>query len=117
MVAGFLHSAQLSAQNPGKSRAQFFYMWDDEALYIGLRCLDKVQANSAPLERTYDGDAVEFYLDTRPGDSLRGKDWTTGAIHFYYSPSKGPRSSRVGPFGEDCDQQRRTKGVEVAASE
>ena len=29
--------------------AQFFYMWDDEALYIGLRCLDQKQANPAPL--------------------------------------------------------------------
>jgi hypothetical protein len=69
--------------------AQFFYMWDDEALYIGLRCLDLKQANPAALPATYDGDAVEFYLDTRPGDALRGKDWTTGAIHFYFSPFQG----------------------------
>src|SRR5215218_8778449 len=56
--------------------AQFFYMWDDEAFYIGLRCLDKMQANPGALPATYNGDAVEFYLDTRAGDSLRGKDWT-----------------------------------------
>src|SRR4051794_26239958 len=29
--------------------SQFYYMWDDEALYLGLRCLDKNQANPAPL--------------------------------------------------------------------
>lgn len=104
-------------KTPENRAAQFFYMWDDEALYIGLRCLDKVQANSSPLERTYDGDAVEFYLDTRPGDSLRGKDWTTGAIHFYYSPFQGaevqPRwAVRQGIATSNVE----LKGVEVAAS-
>ncbi|MGE3819392.1 MAG: sugar-binding protein [Isosphaeraceae bacterium] len=65
--------------------AQFFYLWDEEALYVGLRCLDQKQANPAPLAGSFNGDAVEFYLDTRPGDALRGKDWTEGAIHFYYT--------------------------------
>jgi hypothetical protein len=69
--------------------AQFFYMWDDEALYIGLRCLDLRQANLAALAQTYDGDAVEFYLDTRPGAELRGKDWTTGAVHLFFSAFEG----------------------------
>ena len=69
--------------------AQFFYLWDDEAFYIGLRCLDRKQANPAPLPATFNGDAVEFYLDTRAGDNLRGKDWTLGAIHFFYSPFQG----------------------------
>src|SRR5258708_357676 len=64
-------------------------MGDDEALYIGLRCLDEKQANPAALPATYNGDAVEFYLDTRSGDALRGKDWTTGAIHLYFSAFQG----------------------------
>jgi hypothetical protein len=69
--------------------AQFYFMWDDEALYIGLRCLDLRQANLAALAQTYDGDAVEFYLDARPGAELRSKDWTTGAIHLYFSAFEG----------------------------
>jgi len=31
--------------------AQFFYMWDDEAFYAGLRTLDEKQANPAPDDR------------------------------------------------------------------
>jgi hypothetical protein len=73
----------------GDRAAQFFYMWDDEAFYIGLRCLDTKQANPGALAATYDGDAVEFYFDTRSGGALRGKDWTDGAIHFFFSPFQG----------------------------
>jgi len=68
---------------------QFFYLWDEDAFYIGLRCLDKKTFNGAPLDATYNGDAVEFYLDTRQGDTLRAKDWSTGAIHFFFSPFQG----------------------------
>src|SRR4051812_20018353 len=71
---------------PLERASQFFYMWDDEAFYIGLRCLDTKQANPAALAGSFNGDAVEFYLDTRSGDALRSKDWTKGAIHFYYTP-------------------------------
>lgn len=97
--------------------AQFFYMWDDDAFYIGLRGLDKKQANIAPLASTYDGDAVEFYLDTRPGGALKGKDWTAGAIHFFFSPFEGrevkPRwVIRRGIATSDTV----LKGVEIGAS-
>jgi len=66
--------------------AQFFYMWDADALYIGLRALDSHRANPGKEGAVYDGDAVEFYLDTRSGDALRGKDWSDGAVHLFYSP-------------------------------
>jgi Carbohydrate family 9 binding domain-like len=66
--------------------AQFFYQWDDDALYIGLRCLDTKRANPGEKGAVYNGDAVEFYLDTRSGESLRSKDWTEGAVHLFYSP-------------------------------
>ena len=90
--------------------AQFFYMWDDEALYIGLRCLDLKQANHAALASTYDGDAVEFYLDTRPGAELRDKDWTTGAIHLFFSAVRGRRrQAAVGDAAGDRDEQDRAR--------
>jgi hypothetical protein len=69
--------------------AQFFYLWDNEALYIGLRALDQHRANVGDKNAVWNGDAVEFYLDTRPGAALRGKDWTPGAIHLFYSPFEG----------------------------
>ena len=69
--------------------AQFFYLWDDRALYIGLRCLDTRRADPGQGGAVFDGDAVEFYLDTRSGDALRGKDWTPGAVHLFYSPFEG----------------------------
>src|SRR5687768_5562455 len=36
--------------------AQFFYMWGDEAFYVGLRTLDTKQANHAPDDRLWEGD-------------------------------------------------------------
>jgi len=69
--------------------AQFFYLWDEEALYIGLRTLDTKTANPGGPRSIQDGDAVEFYLDTRPRPAFRGKDWTTGAIHLFYSGFDG----------------------------
>jgi hypothetical protein len=97
--------------------AQFFYLWDDEAFYVGLRCLDEKQANPAPLAATYNGDAVEFYFDARPGEALRGKDWTPGAIHLFYSPFQGdelkPRwVMRAGIATSDT----KLEGVQVAAT-
>ncbi|MHC5536937.1 sugar-binding protein [Singulisphaera rosea] len=97
--------------------AQFFYMWDDEAFYIGLRCLDAKQANPAPLASTYDGDAVEFYLDTRAGDALKGKDWSKGAIHFFFSPFQGEAlKPRWVIRGGIATSDTILTGVEIAAT-
>jgi hypothetical protein len=85
----FCTPVQYNHRDVENRAAQFYYMWDDEALFIALRCLDERQANLAPLASTQDGDAVEFYLDTRPGDALRSKDWTTGAIHLFFSAFQG----------------------------
>jgi hypothetical protein len=85
----FCTPVQYNHRDVENRAAQFLYMWDDEALYVGLRCLDLKQANHAALAQTYDGDAVEFYIDARPGAELRGKDWTTGAIHLFFSAFQG----------------------------
>ena len=97
--------------------AQFFYLWDDEAFYIGLRALDQKPANAGGMGSLYDGDAVEFYFDSRSGDGLRGKDWSTGAIHFYFTAFEGgkvqPRwAMRRGIATSDLA----LKGVEIAAT-
>jgi len=70
--------------------AQFFYMWDDEAFYAGLRTLDQKRANPAPDDRLWEGDAVEWYFDTRRGENFRSNQWTNdGSVHCYWTGLKG----------------------------
>lgn len=69
--------------------AQFFYMWDEEAFYAGLRTLDEKQANQAPDNRLWEGDAVEWYFDARRGDNFRNKAWEPGSVHCYWTGYKG----------------------------
>lgn len=65
--------------------AQFFYMWDDEAFYAGLRTLDQKRANHATDDRLWEGDGVEWYFDTRRGDDFRSTKWTNdGSVHCYW---------------------------------
>lgn len=68
--------------------AQFFYMWDDKAFYAGLRTLDQKQANLAPDDRLWEGDAVEWYFDTRRDKNFRSRDWGPGAVHMYWTGYK-----------------------------
>ncbi len=69
--------------------AQFFYMWDDEAFYAGLRTLDTKPANRAPNDRLWEGDGVEWYFDTRRGEDFRSRQWTSGAVHCYWTGLEG----------------------------
>jgi hypothetical protein len=103
--------------NLAERAAQFFYLWDDQALYIGLRALDQHRANVSRLEVISDGDAVELYLDTRQGPALRGKDWSKGAIHLFFTPFEGTNLTprwvvRQGIATSDVKLQ----GVEIAAT-
>jgi hypothetical protein len=71
--------------------AQFFYMWDEEAFYAGLRTLDTKQHNQAPDDRLWEGDAVEWYFDARRGSEFRSQAWPTdpvGAVHCYWTGYK-----------------------------
>ncbi len=109
-----VHHAHGNLANRG---AQFFYLWDDEAFYIGLRALDQKPATPGNLGSLWNGDSVEFYFDARSGDALRGKDWSTGAIHLYYTAFEGARvqprwAMRQGIATSDAQ----LKGVEIAGS-
>ena len=64
--------------------AQFAYLWDDEAFYACLRTLDSKPANLAPDDRLWEGDGVEWYFDTRRGESFRSREWGPGAVHCYW---------------------------------
>ncbi|HVR74346.1 MAG TPA: sugar-binding protein [Planctomycetota bacterium] len=68
--------------------SQFFYMWDADAFYAGLRTLDEKQANIAPDDRLWEGDAVEWYFDTRRDAGFRGQSWGPGAVHCYWTGYK-----------------------------
>jgi hypothetical protein len=46
---------------------QLLFLWDEQNLYVGLRCLDRQPAHIGPDNQIWNGDAVEFYLDTRRG--------------------------------------------------
>jgi hypothetical protein len=65
---------------------QFLYLWDDENLYIGQRCLDKKMGHVAPDNQLWNGDAVEFYLDTRRGDKLGAAAFGPGTLHMFVTP-------------------------------
>ena len=63
---------------------EFLYLWDDENLYVGLRCLDQHPAHFG--SAIWDGDAVEFYLDTRRGDQLGAQQFAAGSLHMFWTP-------------------------------
>jgi Carbohydrate family 9 binding domain-like len=96
---------------------EIFYLWDEEALYIGLRALDQKPANPGNLGSLWNGDSVEFYFDARAGDGLRGKDWSTGAVHLFFTAFEGnklaPRWSVRQGIATSGIQ---LKGVEIAGS-
>lgn len=103
-------------KDPANRAGQFFYLWDDQALYIGLRALDTKRANPGVVGSLFNGDAVEFYLDTRGEPEFRGKDWSPGAIHLHITAftkdQVAPRwSVRRGIATSDVILQ----GVEMAA--
>ncbi|MBI2806653.1 MAG: hypothetical protein HYX68_16855 [Planctomycetes bacterium] len=64
---------------------QFLYLWDEKSLYIGLKCLDQKPAHVGKDSELYNGDAVEFYLDTRRGDKLGDAPFGPGTLHMFYT--------------------------------
>jgi hypothetical protein len=68
---------------------QFLFLWDDDSLYIGQRCLDRHMAHVGPDTQLWNGDAVEFYLDTRRGEQLGAKEFGPGTLHMFYTPFTG----------------------------
>ena len=95
--------------------AQFYYMWDDEAFYAGLRTLDQAQANPAPDDRLWEGDAVEWYFDTRRDDNFRGHDWGPGAVHMYWTGYENAELTPRWCLRPDMLDAISGAGVEVAA--
>src|SRR5262249_22466202 len=55
----------------------------------GLRCLDRKPGHAGPDAALWNGDAVEFYLDTRRGDGLGARDFGPGTLHMFWTPFTG----------------------------
>jgi hypothetical protein len=90
-------------------------MWDDEAFYAGLRTLDQKQANPAPDDKLWGGDAVEWYFDTRRGEDFRSQSWGPGAVHMYWTGYEGAELQPRWCLRPDMLQAIPGTGVEVAA--
>ena len=99
--------------------AQFFYMWDDEAFYAGLRALDTKPANQADDAHLWEGDAVEWYFDTRQNGNFRSIEWdkspNCGAAHCYWTGLKGTNVQGRFCLRPGFLEVLPKKGIEVAA--
>lgn len=69
--------------------AEVLWLWDDDNLYVGLRCLDRKPAHVGADNQVWNGDAVEFYLDTRRGERLGAREFGPGTLHLFYTPFTG----------------------------
>jgi hypothetical protein len=69
--------------------AHVLFLWDDDNLYIGVRCLDQKPNHTGPENQIWNGDAVEFYLDTRRGATFGGADYRPGTLHMFWTPFTG----------------------------
>jgi hypothetical protein len=94
----------------------FLFLWDDEALYVGLKCLDQKPAHVAPDNQLYDGDAVEFYLDTRRGKDLGAARFGPGTLHMFWTAFTGTEvKPRLGVRDLPAFKGLKLKGARVAA--
>jgi hypothetical protein len=96
---------------------QFLYLWDEKNLYIGLRCLDQKAAHVGPDNQIWNGDAVEFYLDTRRGEKLGGPAFGPGTLHMFYTPfTKTEVKPRLAVRDLPAFKDFKLQGAEVAAA-
>lgn len=93
-----------------------YYLWDSEALYIGVRALDQNPTHISPDAALYDGDAIEFYFDARQGEDLGKQDWAEGTLHAFFTAVTG---NKIQPRFHVRDlpafKNLALKGVELAA--
>ena len=95
---------------------QFLYLWDEKNLYVGLRCLDRKPAHVGRDDQIWNGDAVEFYLDTRRGDKLGAAQFGPGTLHCFYTPFTGTEiKPRIGVRDLPAFKGLKLQGAEVAA--
>lgn len=96
---------------------QFLYLWDEKNLYIGLRCLDQKPAHVGTDNQIWNGDAVEFYLDTRQGEKLGAAAFGPGTLHCFYTAfTQTELKSRIQVRDLPAFKEFKLQGAEVAAA-
>jgi len=94
---------------------QFLFLWDEHNLYVGLRGLDQKPAHVGTDNQIWNGDAVEFYLDTRRGDKLGAKEFGPGTLHSFYTPfTKTEIKPRIQVRDLPAFKDFKLQGAEVA---
>lgn len=111
----FVTPVHIGHPNFGNRGGQFLFLWDERNLYIGLRCLDQHPAHVGPDNQIWNGDAVEFYLDTRRGDKLGAKEFGPGTLHCFYTPfTKSEIKPRIQVRDMPAFKGFKLQGAEVA---
>ena len=96
---------------------QFLYLWDDQNLYIGLRCLDQHLAHVGSNDQIWNGDAVEFYLDTRRKEQLGAAAYGPGTLHMFWTAiTKNELKPRLAVRDVPAFKNFKLQGAEVAAN-
>jgi hypothetical protein len=118
----FALRSSISIQDQNNRPAQFFYLWDNEAFYVGLRTLD--EKIFSPVDPLWEGDAVEWYFDTRRDSTFRDQKWGKGAVHCFWTAMKkaelNPRFclrpgylDAIAKTGVEVSARRWERGLEV----
>lgn len=93
---------------------QIFYLWDDEAIYVGVRTLD--QSPFTPETKTFwEGDAIEWYLDVRRGKNFLFDEWQPGSVHCFFSGVTGTRIATRFALRPGREEAIPQTGVETAS--
>src|SRR5436305_9966443 len=88
-AGAFVASVHVGHPDFANRGAQFLLMWDEQNLYVGLRCLDRTPAHVMPDNQLWNGDAVEFYLDARTGKKLGAREFGPGTLHLFFTGFTG----------------------------
>ncbi|HZU34411.1 MAG TPA: sugar-binding protein [Gemmataceae bacterium] len=96
---------------------EVLFLWDEKNLYIGLRCLDQHPAHFGAKNQIWNGDGVEFYLDTRQGPQLGARAFGPGTLHMFWTPFTG---TDIGPQMQVRDlpafRDFKLRGAQVAGA-
>jgi hypothetical protein len=96
---------------------QFLFLWDEQNLYVGLRCLDQKPAHVGTDNQIWNGDAVEFYLDTRRGEKLGAAEFGPGTLHMFWTPfTKTDVKPRIQVRDLPAFNNFKLRGAEVAGA-
>ena len=113
----FVTSVHVGHPDFANRGGQILYLWDEQNLYIGLRCLDQKPAHIGGDNQIWNGDAVEFYLDTRRGDKLGATDFGPGTLHMFWTPfTKAEVKPRFGIRDLPAFKGFSLQGVEIAGA-